>query len=57
MRALQGRQAATTFSQVWGPPLERGITWSMFSAGALQYWQRCPSRTNTARRLRATRAS
>ena len=48
-RALQGRQAATTLSHVWVPPLERGITWSMFSAGALQYWQRWPSRTNTAR--------
>ena len=53
---LQGRQAATTLSQLWVPPFERGITWSMFSAGALQYWQRWPSRTNTARRFSAMRA-
>src|SRR5581483_3487357 len=56
LRMLQGRQAATTLSQVWVPPLLRGTTWSMFSAGDPQYWHTCPSRANTARRLRATRA-
>src|SRR5690242_5714895 len=50
LRALQARQDATTFSQVWGPPRERGTTWSRFSACPLQYWHRCPSRANTARR-------
>src|SRR4051794_41882041 len=50
LRALQGRHDATTFSQVCSPPRERGITWSMFSAGRLQYWHRCSSRANTARR-------
>jgi hypothetical protein len=40
LRVLQGRQEATTLSQACGPPLLRGITWSMFSAEAPQYWQR-----------------
>ena len=55
LRELQGRHDATTLSQVWGPPRERGTTWSMFSAGRLQYWQRCPSRAKTARRESGTR--
>ena len=37
---LQERHDATTLSQAWGPPRERGTTWSMFSAARLQYWQR-----------------
>src|SRR3546814_10173963 len=55
LRTLQGRQAATTFSHVWGPPLARGTTWSMESAESPQYWHRPPSRAKTARRFRAAR--
>ena len=55
LRVLHGRQAATTFSHVWGPPLLRGMTWSRFSADAPQYWHLPPSRANTVRRLTATR--
>src|SRR5690349_9484310 len=55
LRALHGRHDATTFSQVCSPPRDRGITWSMFSAGRLQYWHRCSSRANTARRESGTR--
>ena len=55
LRLLQGRQAATTFSQTCTPPRLRGMTWSIFSAGAPQYWQRLSSRAKTARRLRAAR--
>ena len=50
-----GRQAATTLSQVCSPPLLRGVTWSIESAWAPQYWHRWPSRAMTARRLTATR--
>src|SRR6266508_598055 len=46
---LHRRQAATTFSQTWRPPRERGTTWSTFSARSPQYWQTWSSRTNTAR--------
>jgi len=52
---LHDRQLATTFSHACGPPRERGTTWSMFSAVRLQYWQRWPSRANTARRDSGTR--
>src|SRR5688572_690727 len=55
LRLLHGRQAATTFSHTWRPPRLRGMTWSMFSAVAPQYWQRLSSRAKTARRLRAAR--
>src|SRR5580765_2940675 len=55
LRALQDRQLATTFSHACGPPRDRGTTWSMFSAVRLQYWQRWPSRANTARRDSGTR--
>ena len=55
LRMLHGRHDATTFSHVWAPPLLRGTTWSMFSAAAPQYWQRCPSRRKMARRFSATR--
>ena len=55
LRVLQRRQAATTFSQVWGPPLLRGMTWSRFSAADPQYWHREPSRAKTVRRFTATR--
>src|SRR3954447_4772038 len=55
LRELHDRHDATTLSQAWGPPRERGTTWSMFSAARLQYWQRCPSRANTARRDSGTR--
>src|SRR3954470_16989441 len=55
LRALQGRHEATTFSQVCSPPRDRGITWSMFSAGRLQYWQRWLSLAKTARRDNGTR--
>ena len=51
LRTLQGRHAATTFSQVCSPPRLRGTTWSMLSAATPQYWQRWPSRANTPRRL------
>ena len=50
MRALQPRHDATTLSQEWVPPRERGTTWSRFSALLPQYWQRWWSRANTARR-------
>ena len=50
MRALQLRHEATTLSQVCSPPRDRGTTWSTFSAGRWQYWQRCPSRAKIARR-------
>src|SRR4029079_3631401 len=46
---------ATTLSQAWGPPRDRGTTWSMFSAARLQYWHRWPSRAQTARRESGTR--
>ena len=55
MRALHERHDATTLSHSCGPPRERGTTWSMFSAARLQYWQRWPSRANTARRDSGTR--
>src|SRR5436190_7510862 len=54
-RALHARHEATTFSQLWVPPRERGTTWSRSAAARLQYWQRCPSRANTARRESGTR--
>lgn len=54
--ALHARHEATTFSHVCSPPRDRGMTWSMFSAFAPQYWQRCPSRTKTARRESGARA-
>ena len=37
---LHGRHAAATFSHTCSPPRDRGITWSIESAGAPQYWQR-----------------
>src|SRR4029077_2576163 len=55
LRELHDRHDATTLSQAWGPPRDRGTTWSMFSAARLQYWQRWPSRANTARRESGTR--
>jgi hypothetical protein len=55
LAVLHGRQAATTFSHTCSPPRLRGTTWSMLSAGAVQYWQRDPSRAKIARRLRAAR--
>ena len=38
---LHGAQAATTFSQVCGPPRWRGMTWSMVKSRVCfpQYWQ------------------
>src|SRR6266542_527364 len=53
---LHRRQAATTFSQTWRPPRERGTTWSTFSARSPQYWQTWSSQTNTARLDNPTRA-
>jgi hypothetical protein len=50
LRALHARHDATTLSHAWGPPRERGTTWSMFSAAPPQYWHRWPSRAKTARR-------
>ena len=55
LRALHDRHDATTLSHACGPPRDRGTTWSMFSAARLQYWQRWPSRANTARRESGTR--
>src|SRR6202008_3086928 len=53
-RKLQGEQAATTFSQVVWPPLERGMMWSKVrSSGAEQYWQTKRSRRNTLNRVKA----
>ena len=57
MRELQLLQAATTFSQECSPPRDRGTTWSRFSAGRLQYWQRWLSRAKTARRDNGTTRS
>jgi hypothetical protein len=51
---LHRAQAATTFSQACRPPRLRGMTWSIVSAGALQYWHRQPSRAKIARRDRPT---
>lgn len=49
---LHVSQAIATLSQVWVPPLERGMMWSMVSCLELpQYWQRCPSRLSSSRRL------
>src|SRR5262245_4691660 len=56
LEELQRLQQATTFSQTCWPPRERGTTWSMLSALVPQYWQRCPSRMNTARRDSGARA-
>ena len=40
------------FSQLDGPPLERGITWSTVRfEREPQYWQVQPSRAKTARRV------
>ena len=48
---LQGAHDVTRLSQVSAPPLERGTTWSTVRWRWLpQYWQRCRSRANTARR-------
>ena len=55
LTVLHRRQAATTFSQVCCPPRLRGTTWSTDSARDPQYWQRCPSRCNTPRRLKPRR--
>ena len=54
LRRLQGEQAATTFSQVVCPPLERGITWSKVrSSRSPQYWQVKRSRRKTLKRVKA----
>jgi hypothetical protein len=51
---LQGEQAATTFSQVVRPPLERGTTWSKVrSSREVQYWQEKRSRRKTLKRVKA----
>ena len=50
LRRLHGRHAAATFSHMCSPPRPRGSTWSIESACPPQYWQRCSSRANTARR-------
>ena len=52
---LHGRHAAATFSQLCGPPFERGTTWSIESARSPQYWQRKSSRAKIARRDSAAR--
>ena len=53
LRRLHGAQQVTMFSQVDGPPFERGITWSTVRLPRSwpQYWQVQRSRANTARRV------
>jgi len=52
LRRLQGAQEATMFSQLDGPPFERGTTWSTVRfARDPQYWHVQLSRANTARRV------
>src|SRR5690606_12832361 len=52
-RRLQATQQVTMFSQVDGPPFERGMTWSTVSDPRRlpQYWHDQRSRANTARRV------
>ncbi len=52
---LQFLHEATTLSQLCEPPLDRGMTWSTFSACAPQYWHRWLSRAKMARRDSAIR--
>ncbi len=58
LRALQGTQARTQFSQVDPPPCERGTTWSIVNSSVPgwvpQYWQVQWSRLNRLRRLKVT---
>ena len=52
LRRLQGAHDVTMLSQFEPPPLERGTTWSTVRRPEVpQYWQRNPSRANTARRV------
>ena len=52
MRRLHGAHEATMFSQLDGPPLERGMTWSTVRfEREPQYWHVQPSRAKTARRV------
>src|SRR5207244_7853926 len=52
LRRLQGAQEATMFSQLDGPPFDRGMTWSTVRfERAPQYWHVQPSRAKTARRV------
>ena len=52
LRRLHGAHEATMFSQLEGPPLERGTTWSTVRfEREPQYWQVQSSRANTARRV------
>src|SRR5690554_2645620 len=54
LRRLHGAQAATTFSQVVRPPLERGMTWSKVrSCREPQYWHSNLSRRKTLKRVNA----
>src|SRR5271155_2311962 len=51
---LQSEQAATTFSHVVTPPLERGTTWSKVRSSRWpQYWQVKRGRRNTLNRVKA----
>ena len=51
---LQGEQAATTFSQVVWPPLDRGTTWSkVISSRSPHYWHVNRSRRKTFKRVKA----
>src|SRR4051794_14827120 len=52
LRRLHGAQDVTMLSQLEGPPLLRGITWSTVRCEVVpQYWQVHESRANTALRV------
>src|ERR1700691_2355778 len=54
---LQSEQAATTFSHVVKPPLERGTTWSKVRSSRWpQYWQVKRARKNPLNRVKAGKA-